>query len=200
MDRVSGGMNTVSPPLPPASLFRFESRLLRCAQNDTGRSDGRSMRRPYLGFGIRAGTGACPYEDSVAGMGEGVSPYAPTFRAHTQVRPYGNWATTGDGCGLRAPLHLRVDEVLVFQLDATDRAGDRLSRRGREDFVLLQHSSADVVEVAAGIFFIEGIRDIRQDHTEAGYKNPERFCKPAFLGGSALLLERKTAILNARSD
>src|SRR2546422_5270710 len=71
MDRVSGGMNTVSPPLPPASLFRFESRLLRCAQNDTGRSDGRSMRRPYLGFGIRAGTGACPYEDSVAGMGEG---------------------------------------------------------------------------------------------------------------------------------
>src|SRR3989441_6606871 len=95
MDRVSGGMNTVSPPFPPASLFRFESRLLRCAQNDTGRSDGRSMRRPYLGFGIRAGTGACPYEDSVAGMGEGVLPYAPTFRAHTQVRPYGNWATTG---------------------------------------------------------------------------------------------------------
>src|SRR3989442_14577613 len=30
-------------------------------------------------------------------MGEGVLPYAPTFRAHTQVRPYGNWATTG-GC------------------------------------------------------------------------------------------------------
>ena len=147
-------MNTVSPPLPPASLFRFESRLLRCAQNDTGRSDGRSMRRPYLGFGIRAGTGACPYEDSVAGMGEGVLPYAPTFRAHTQVRPYGNWATTGDGCGLRAPFHLRVDKVLVFQLDTTDRAGDRLSRRGREDFVLLHHSTADVVEVTAGIFFI----------------------------------------------
>src|SRR5256712_13676328 len=92
-----GGWTPVPPPFPPASLFRFESRLLRCAQNDTGRSDGRSMRRPYLGFGIRAGTGACPYEDSVAGMGEGVLPYAPTFRAHTQVRPYGNWATTG-GC------------------------------------------------------------------------------------------------------
>ena len=59
-----------------------------------------------------------------------------------------------DSCDLRAPLHLRVDEVLVFQLDATDRAGDRLSRRGREDFVLLQHSTADVVEVTAGIFFI----------------------------------------------
>src|SRR5438309_623206 len=55
---------------------------------------------------------------------------------------------------LRAALHLRVDKVLVFQLDATDRAGDRLSRRRREDFVLLQHSTADVVEVAAGIFFI----------------------------------------------
>src|SRR2546428_87811 len=99
MDRVSGGMNTVSPPLPPASLFRFESRLLRCAQNDTGRSDGRSMRRPYLGFGIRAGTGACPYEDSVAGMGEGVLPYAPTFRGSTQVRPHANWAPTGPCAG-----------------------------------------------------------------------------------------------------
>jgi len=63
-------------------------------------------------------------------------------------------APTKIGCGLRAALHLRVDKVLVFQLDATDRAGDRLSRRRREDFVLLQHSSADVVEVAAGIFFI----------------------------------------------
>src|SRR5207249_10426944 len=94
MDRVSGGMNTVSPPLPPASLFRFESRLLRCAQNDTGRSDGRSMRRHYLGFGIRAGTGACPYEDAVAGMGESGLPYATTFRAHTQMRTYRNRATT----------------------------------------------------------------------------------------------------------
>ena len=59
-----------------------------------------------------------------------------------------------DSWDLRAPFHLRVHKVLVFQLDATDRAGDRFSRRGREDFVLLQHSTADVVEVTAGIFFI----------------------------------------------
>jgi len=59
-----------------------------------------------------------------------------------------------DSWGLRATLHLRVDKVLVFQLDTTDRAGDRLSRRRREDFVLLKHSTADVVEVTAGIFFI----------------------------------------------
>src|SRR5947209_4426126 len=104
MDRVSGGMNTVSPPLPPASLFRFESRLLRCARNDTDGCNDKGARN--------------------------------------------------DRCGLCAPLHLRVDKVLVFQLDTTDRAGDRLSRRRREDFVLLQHSTADVVEVTAGIFFI----------------------------------------------
>src|SRR5438093_8174808 len=30
------GSDSISPPLPPASLFRSESRLLRCARNDKG--------------------------------------------------------------------------------------------------------------------------------------------------------------------
>src|SRR5438309_3907174 len=118
-------------------------------------------------------------------MGEGVLPYAPTFRAHTQVRPYGNWATTGgcgptsdrrqrllrcarnDSCDLRAPLHLRIEKVLVFQLDAADRTGDRLTGRGREDFFLLQDPLADVVEVASGMLLVQGIQDVGQHHSRS---------------------------------
>src|SRR2546428_11957181 len=32
--------------------------------------------------------GGLPLRRTVPGLGEGVLPYAPTFRAHTQVRPY----------------------------------------------------------------------------------------------------------------
>src|SRR5438445_5299113 len=113
-------------------------------------------------------------------MVEGVSPYAPTSDEEPLTLPSPSrgegmlgeiaalpMVARNDSCDLRAPLHLRVEKVLVFQLDAADRAGDRLARRGRDDFFLLQDPLADVVEVASGMLLVQGIQDVGQHHSRS---------------------------------
>ncbi len=62
----------------------------------------------------------------------------------------------------------------MLQFDAAGCAGDGLVGRGRRKFLLLHHTEADMIEMSPGVFLVQRIRDIGQNHG-AVYRTRCRF-------------------------
>ena len=62
-------------------------------------------------------------------------------------------------CGRRldGPFQMGLFKVLQLQLHPTPRAGDRFSVSRRQDFLFLKDSPANMIEMPAGMLFIQGI-------------------------------------------